>query len=180
MTPRLQLRIDRAPDYGGLWRIARDIFDSMPSGRIAQVCGPISTGGTGSRDLNCLVFRLVIKHLQARGLVVFDQMPFQDRIVALSARYARENGGAYDQRILREFYGPLFRSGKVTDVHFLPGSESSTGAMWERGLVSTLGGIKIHEFPNKPFRGILRRAKDISAIQQQLTGEGGGTHGYLC
>ena len=165
-TEKRKARVYLARNYTKLWWVARDILRSMPAG-VVQVCGPISTGGTGSRELNCQVFALAIEYLKKKGLTVFDQMPFQDQMVGMSKRYAEKNNGAYDQSLLEEFYRPLFQSGFITETHFLPGWEDSTGAKWERELITSLG-IPIQDFPKRTFTGLVKKAHALQKIVNVL------------
>ena len=75
-------RIRLAKSYRELLIVAIDVLDVMrdqkPWKHIAMVCGPITTGGRGSRDENLKVFSRAIAKLSADGLLVFSQMPFED------------------------------------------------------------------------------------------------------
>ena len=104
---------------------------------IIQVCGPLSTGGRGSFELNLLAFDETIDMLIAAGHTVFDQRPFEIPILALKSTTVD-----YDHRILDEFYLPLFQSGMIDEMHFLPDWQSSKGATWEHGIAEQYG-IKI-------------------------------------
>ncbi|MEK7080032.1 MAG: hypothetical protein AAB901_01970 [Patescibacteria group bacterium] len=112
-------------------------------GEIAQICGPISTGGLGSRELNMQRFRNAIACALSAGRVLFDQRPFEDAIARLSPDHSAEN---YDARILEEFYRAVFTSGHITRILLLPDWESSHGARWERSLAVELG-ITIEDYP---------------------------------
>lgn len=110
-----------------LYKIASKILQRMPK-PIIQVCGPISTGGKGSIPDNLEVFNRKIKDLQDRGLIVFDQMPFEEPMhKMIMVNSERE----YFEDILTDFYLPLFESGNIKELHFLSGWKSSRGAMWE-------------------------------------------------
>ena len=106
-----------------------------------MVCGPITTGGRGTRHANMEIFTACICLLQERDTPVFDQRPYEHRIKALSDRWRAENGGddAYCHPILTGFYHPVFQTGHIRRAQFIPGWESSTGATWEREVLTELG-----------------------------------------
>lgn len=128
---------------------------------IVQVCGPMSSGGFGDLDVNMRVFGAAIDILDqaAHGgqdnpeIVVFDQIPCQGAIVAISGFTP---GSPYDGRILTDFYGPLFRAGYVKRAIFLPNWQSSRGAKWERGVLAEIG-IEIAEYPPELYGRALAR-----------------------
>jgi len=110
---------------------------------VVEICGPISTGGLGSLEKNAERFRAAIRSAHERGLVVFDQMHFQDVIERLSELH---RNGSYDQDVLEVFYRRIFESGYIGKALFLPGWESSRGASWERALLTELG-VPIEDYP---------------------------------
>ncbi|TSC82591.1 MAG: Uncharacterized protein G01um101420_258 [Parcubacteria group bacterium Gr01-1014_20] len=93
---------------------------------IGQVCGPITTGGRSSIVVNLREFSRYIELLQSKGLAIFDQVPFEKHLF-------RIRGVNYqsDSTLLEDFYGPIFESGIVKILYFIPGWSSSNGAMWE-------------------------------------------------
>lgn len=131
--------IDNAKSMKDLYIVAERVMKRVPEPRI-QVCGPISTGGKGSIDANLEVFNEKIKELQDIGLNVFDQMPFESQIYNLI--HVFEKQGEYMEAILTDFYLPIFESGYISELYFLPGWESSHGAKWEHEQAERLG-IKI-------------------------------------
>lgn len=112
------------------------------TGDVHQVCGPISTGGLGTRELNNARFALAIERAQANGLLVFNQLPFQEALVRLS-RYPEPG---YNELNLEEFYGPIFACGHVRRVLFLSDWQTSRGARWERERAAEHA-ITIDEYP---------------------------------
>lgn len=110
---------------------------------VYQVCGPISTGGRGSREANMKYFSQAIDFGIENGLVIFDQRPFESVIKRLSPEHTETS---YDLRILTDFYEPLFRSGRVGCLLFLPGWETSRGARWERQMGRSLG-LRVEYYP---------------------------------
>jgi hypothetical protein len=90
-------------------------------------------------------FRQAIETASEHGLVVFNQLPFQDAIIRISS-FDENSVDSYDMAILEVFYKRVFESGYVKKTLFLPDWQSSKGARWERELVSKLG-IPIEEYP---------------------------------
>ena len=131
--------IKKSQDYQDLLLVAMDILedinDDYAPRPIAMVCGPISTGGTGSRRQNLYIFSKVIERVTTDGLIVFNQMPFEndiDRIYNLNTDLPRI-------KLLEEFYGPIFRSGFISLLLFIPGWAGSVGAKWENEQAKILG-----------------------------------------
>lgn len=128
--------------------------------QIVQICGPMSTGGRGSLEENMLVFAHAIRLLDdshyflSPGEVPFDQIPCQDAIKRI-AQY-KPGDTAYDQRILTDFYEPLFGARIVKACYFLPGWETSHGARWERDIVPVYG-IAVKEYPQGLYEAAIRR-----------------------
>lgn len=125
--------LENAQDFKDLYRIANRIFDRMPEG-LGQVCGPIATGGLGSVSKNLEVFDKAIRKLQEEGKIIFDQIPFEWPMQELKKKIP---DGA--KTILEDFYLPIFSSGKVTTLYFIPGWETSKGATWEHEVALRLG-----------------------------------------
>ncbi len=111
---------------------------------IVQICGPMSTGGLGNLADNMARFQLAIERAFANGLLVFDQLPFQEVIIRLSG--FQEGRSNYNWDILEIFYKRIFESGYVRRTLFIPGWGGSTGASWERQMVTKLGLI-VEEYP---------------------------------
>lgn len=116
-----------ARTYNDLCRIAVTILKRMPK-PIAQVCGPISTGGAGSIEGNLKRFADEISKLKSHDIQVFDQIPFEGPMQNIKRK--RQTTG-YDMDLLRQFYLPIFESRYITRFYFLSGWETSTGARWE-------------------------------------------------
>lgn len=124
-------RIKEAKNYRELCEIAAEVVDNAracnPGKPIAMVCGPISTGGKGSREENLRVFAQAIDRISGDGLLVFSQMPFEDDM----ARIYQSDPSLQGLRLLEEFYLPIFKTRQIKLLCFLPGWEKSTGATWE-------------------------------------------------
>lgn len=121
--------------YTGMKDIALSALKRMAQ-PVVQVCGPITTGGKGSIEENLNEFRKAIEFLEKQGKSVFDQRPFEAPMQKLKT--TRKEGG-YAHEILDEFYLPLFESGLIRELYFLPGWESSTGARWEHDKAKNFG-----------------------------------------
>lgn len=117
--------LEQAQTFEHLRDVALRIVQRMP-GPIGQVCGPIATGGRGSIEKNLEIFEFAIDKLVAEGKIIFNQMPFEPHMQRLVKR-----GPTYSYELLETFYLPIFSSGKIKTVYFLPDWMSSTGAKWE-------------------------------------------------
>ena len=129
--------------YSDMAQVAFRILQRIP-GPIAQLCGPLTTGGRGSLEENLKMFDEGIQHLVAQGKNVFDQRPFEEPMQRLKIALPK---GVYATEILSDFYLPLFESGLIHELHFLKGWEGSRGARWEHEQAQRLG-ITIHHLYN--------------------------------
>ena len=143
-TKEVLQAIKECKDYEDMRAIAMGMLHKIPK-PIAQVCGPISTGGKGSIQANIAALEYAMAKLINQGINIFDQAPFEEpmqRIKAESGKSVRES----NQELLDKFYLLLFQSGLITTFYFLPGWESSFGASWERRQAKELG-IEIIDLP---------------------------------
>lgn len=124
--------LDHAETVEVMYAIARRVIERMPR-PIVEVCGPIASGGLGNLEANLNLFNAEIQKLQAQGLHVFDQMPFELPMQALKKKLKDPI------EILNGFYLPLFESGIVETLYFIKGWESSWGSNWEHDLANKLG-----------------------------------------
>ncbi len=131
--------VKQAKDFKELYVIAEKILKIMPH-PIVQVCGPIGTGGLGNVEDNLKAFDKTIRYLQAKGLNVFDQMPFEWPMQVMKFNLLE---GVYPESILTDFYMPIFESGLVSEFYFMPNWQTSRGAKWEHEEAKRLG-IKIN------------------------------------
>jgi hypothetical protein len=115
--------------------IAMRIAIRMPE-PIIQVCGPIANGGLGSIEKNLNFFNKTIIGLQAQGLNIFDQMPFEEPIQRLKLNFVP---GEWVDSIQNDFYLPIFKSGKISALYFINGWEHSGGSVWEHKKAKELG-----------------------------------------
>ncbi|MBI2064520.1 MAG: DUF4406 domain-containing protein [Candidatus Yanofskybacteria bacterium] len=128
-----------AKSYAELLFVAIEILQTMReesfSRPLAMVCGPISTGGKGSRQANLEIFSRAIDRLLADGLFVFSQMPFENDM----ERIYNSSPELQGLRLLEEFYLPIFEMRFINLMCFLPGWEKSVGASWEHEQAERLG-----------------------------------------
>lgn len=135
--------LDHARSFNELLPTALVVIKRMPQ-PVAMVSGPMSTGGVGSLEKNVARFSRAVTALAKTGVVVFDQMPFQDAMLRLLEQHNHTT--SYYMPLLEDFYLPLFESGLIKTVYFLPDWQSSTGATWEH---EQCGQLKIErlDFP---------------------------------
>lgn len=115
--------------------VAQDVISRMPDD-LAQVCGPVTSGGKGSIEENLKFLDSVIDELHEQGVHIFDQMPYEETFQRIA--YSKTSDQNHDD-ILTEFYEPIFRSGKIKTLYFVPGWESSKGSNWEYAKAKELG-----------------------------------------
>lgn len=126
-------RINQAQSYTAMAQIALEILRSV-EGPVAELCGPISTGGLGSVEGNLSRFDQKIRELMESGINVFNQTPFETPMQKL-----KEKPGFQPLDLLEGFYLPLLESGKIAKMYFLPDWQSSFGARWEHDQAKRLG-----------------------------------------
>ncbi len=147
-----------AKNFRELGEVALRVLSCFPEyarGGIVQVCGPISTGGFGSREKNLAVFGDAVRLLREEGRQVFDQTPLEDEVVRLWELWkSNPQNTGYCWAILEDIYTPIFQSGMVGTLFFLPGWEGSTGSRWEREHAS-LHGLDIQDYPTDLYKQIL-------------------------
>ena len=132
--------LHKAKTFPELLVIAYEILDSI-SVPVGLVSGPISTGGLGSIAENLKVFEEAITTLENKGEHVFNQLPFEDKFLEMSQSYK-----GYFTPILEEFFLPIFKSGKIAKIWFMPGWKTSTGAKWEYEQADKLGIERCFDF----------------------------------
>jgi len=132
-----------AQDFPDLTAIAFRVLNRMPK-PIAQVCGPISSGGYGSLEKNLAAFDATIDHLIAQKLNIFDQIPFERPMF----RIIGQNRDELRHKLLTDFYLPIFEAGLISRLYFMHGWESSHGATWEFEQAKRLGMEIVYLEPN--------------------------------
>src|SRR3989338_3516973 len=122
--------LEDARTYYDLGKIALDVLQKMPR-PIGQVCGPISSGGHGSIEKNMEYFNRTIEKLNERGIVVFNQMPFEIPMqeMKISSQLPKEEANL---KLLQDFYFPIFESGLIDRLYFMNDWKTSHGARIER------------------------------------------------
>jgi len=129
--------LDKADNFVELREIAIEVLNTMPQ-PIGQVCGPISTGGLGSIKENLKIIDKSIIKLNNQQKNIFNYMPFEIPMqkLKLKTNLSREEA---NQKLLDDFYLPIFKSGFIKTFYFLPGWESSHGAKWEHEKAKEFG-----------------------------------------
>ncbi|MDB5259047.1 MAG: hypothetical protein JWO73_255 [Candidatus Taylorbacteria bacterium] len=136
-------------DFLQMVTVGNGILDRMAvksDKRIVQLCAPMSRGGRGSLDANMAYFRKAQRVASDNGLYLFDQGPFQEAMIRLSAAHEERKEYCYD--ILHVFYRGIFKSRRIGELMFLPDWETSIGAKWEREEAPAHG-LLITEYPEE-------------------------------
>lgn len=103
---------------------------------LEMVCGPISSGGTKSVQKNLEILKSHIELLEYRGIKIFNQWPFEETFWRILKDKTYFKGGSH---LLDAFYLPIFKSGDITTLNFIPNWKSSFGARWEHEQALRLG-----------------------------------------
>lgn len=138
--------IATAQTYSELLPVGFRVLRRMPDGA-AMICGPISSGGTGSMAENIERFKRAIEVVARSSVPVFTQMPFE---AAMQRIKDRGGAGSDASSLLTTFYRPLFESGRIKRLYFLPNWEGSFGARWEHEEALHLG-MGIIYLPSEEF-----------------------------
>ena len=120
-TPTDFRAVKQASSYEELLAVALRVMKQTPQ-PLHQVCGPISTGGLGNLEANLKEFDRAIEYF-SKHVNVFDQVPFEGPMQELKKQETKS--------LMQTFYKPLFTSGYIHKLLFLPGWETSTGAQTE-------------------------------------------------
>mgnify|MGYP003395119273 CR=1 FL=1 len=133
---RDDLRAIRSSEtFEQLLEIAFVILGRMPEIGVGMVCGPITTGGLGNLHDNLALFTRAIVHLDARGEHVFTQLPFETAMQRIKANkdYCNKKN-----QLLETFFRPIFNSGRIKMLYFMPRWNTSVGTMWEHDLAKKM------------------------------------------
>ncbi len=129
--------IEEAKSFTDLKDIALKVIKDMPPDA-GQVCGPISTGGKGSIEENLKIVHNVIEKLDKQGKNIFNQMPFEDVMQVIKPQTNLSTKEA-NQKLLDDFYLPIFQSRLIKTLYFIHDWKSSHGAQWEHDKAKELG-----------------------------------------
>ena len=138
-------KIAECKDYEDMVTVALEILRDIPK-PLVQVCGPVSTGGKGSIEKNLLRLENAMLKLVAQGINVFDQASFEEPMQKIRQESSKTSDES-NLELLERFYKPLFESGLINTLYFLPDWQSSFGARWERKQAEQLG-MNIIDLPD--------------------------------
>ncbi|GEM_PF-1302044 len=135
--------LDGASTYAELAKVALGQMNMLVVAwgqKLDMVCGPISTGGLGTKELNLSRFNEAIDTLRSHEYPVFSQMPYEEAIWRIQHQIRTSSGDySYDYELLEKFYRPVFSSNFVKKKHFISGWAGSKGSSWEHDLAMELG-----------------------------------------
>jgi hypothetical protein len=142
-----QRALDLAQSFEGVGGVALSMLarHAWEGHTIVMICGPMTTGGCEDFEQNMRRFRLAIEVAIRNGLVVFDQILFQEALIRVCGW---KDGDPYPEELLTEFYGKIFASGYISRLSFLPDWHTSRGAKWERKIAQMLR-IPTEEYPTE-------------------------------
>lgn len=123
----------------GLKVLSRVYAEAKAEGKkVALVCGTITNGGKLSETVarkNLKRFAEEIARLRQRGLLVFNQLPFEEHLF----RIRRMHPGDGPDALLQDFYLFIFSSRLINIASFLLGWNKSYGATWENETLTRFG-----------------------------------------
>lgn len=125
-TARDMQDIENASSFADLLRVGFRVLKRLEQ-PVSMVCGPISSGGTGSIEKNLTRLHTVTDCLYKQGKIIFSQLPLENKIFKLK----KEPWYQGPLQLLEELYLPLFESGLISLIYFLPDWRTSFGATWE-------------------------------------------------
>ena len=114
--------------------IAIKVLRRMPR-PAAMVCGPLTTGN-GRYARNLIRLRFAIAKLRKQGTPVFDSSIFEESIRQFAKGETPQDRSRY---AFQNFYGLILKTGRVRKLYFLPGWETSVGAVWMRRCARKIG-----------------------------------------
>lgn len=119
-------QLQNAQTFKEIGQIATKAIKKMPN-NLAQVCGPITTGGTTIQENQEKLTKTINKLIQ-QGKKIYDQRPLENAIFKVREQLAKNYN---PQELLEQIFKPLFETGKITTTYFIEGWKTSTGAKWE-------------------------------------------------
>jgi hypothetical protein len=135
------------------------------TGNVALLSGPMTSGGLENFEANMELFGHCIQLVRERGIVVFNQLPFQNgmiRILGAGKKLNYKPGDTdYPQNIMDDFYWPLLQAGDVTHLMLLPTWVTSNGSTQEVGMALRVGTVAIEEMDEDYYNQALARMKSF-------------------
>lgn len=107
---------------------------------LVRVAGPWTTGGFGYEE-NIRRFDKAEKALRKRGYTIVDYFTSEETIKKLRDENVSPN------LIMDEYHKPILESGYIQKAFFMPRSDESAGATWERNFIRDHTNIEILEVP---------------------------------
>lgn len=129
--------LEKAETFEEMEQIALEVLKSMKQ-PIGQVCGPITTGGHGSIEKNLEEIDNTIRKLNREQKNIFNQIPFEKPLQKIKEKIDLPPEEK-NLKLLNGLYLPIFKSGLVKTLYFMPNWESSHGARWEHEKAKELG-----------------------------------------
>lgn len=127
--------LESAKTFEDVGTIAFRVFERIPFDSVGMVCGPITTGGAGLKAKNLERLADTIDQLHSVGVPLFTQLPLEDALFRLSADPCSKGS----LHLLETVYRPLFLTGRMRPLFFLPQWYTSEGTKWEHEQARQLG-----------------------------------------
>ncbi len=125
-----------------LQKLARQEIDILKNAKqpLVRVAGPWTTGGFGYEE-NIRRFDRAEKALRERGYTIVDYFTSEETIKKLRSEDVSPD------LIMNEYHKPILESGYIQKAFFMPRSDESAGATWERNFIRDHTNIQIEELP---------------------------------
>ncbi len=123
LAPPSAERLANVDSCSGLLALALEEIKRHGS-KVEMVFGPVCPCFYGDRTENIQILRASITMLRKEGRPVFDQLPYEEKILELWDRWNEQNLGTLGQNFeptWDEFYYPVLLSGLVGQVHLIRG-----------------------------------------------------------
>ncbi|HEY0907785.1 MAG TPA: hypothetical protein VGE35_00370 [Candidatus Paceibacterota bacterium] len=133
--------LEATKNFAEIGEIVKNVALRLPH-KVAMISGPMTSGGKGSNAENLAAYQRAMEYVRSRGHFVFDQLPGERALKkhwhAWNAAQTVQPPG-YCWELLPGVYGPIFESGQIKTIFFMPDWKSSKGSAWEHEMAEKLG-----------------------------------------
>ncbi len=121
------LAIENANSFKELSLPAEVVIKRMGN-NVVGLCDHFST--TDKKD-NTLIFNTTTEKLIEAGVLLFNEIPFEKKILDLRNKWSLNKVGTSCGPLREDFFRPLLKSGKIKTLLFLPNWELTYDSYWQ-------------------------------------------------